>query len=90
MKDKETLEAVAENEASIFYEKGTIEWNKYRQVFELGAKHQQERMYSEKEVKHIVSEALQSALVKVDLEQWFKQFKKKISYDKINNTKSNM
>jgi hypothetical protein len=75
-KQETTLEEAAENEASIFYEKGTIEWNKYRQVFELGAKHQQERMYSEKEVKHIVSEALQSALVKVDLEQWFKQFKK--------------
>jgi hypothetical protein len=35
------------------------------------------RMYSEEEVKHIISEALQSALVTVDLEQWFKQFKKK-------------
>ena len=33
--------------------------------------------YSEEEVKHIVSEALQSALVKFDLEQWFKQFKNK-------------
>jgi hypothetical protein len=50
MKDKETLEAVAENEASIFYEKGTIEWNKYRQVFELGAKWQAERMYSEEDM----------------------------------------
>jgi hypothetical protein len=34
-------------------------------------------MYTEEEVRHIVSEALQSALVTVDLEQWFKQFKKK-------------
>jgi hypothetical protein len=33
--------------------------------------------FSEEEVKHIVSEALQSALVTMDLEQWFKQFKKK-------------
>ena len=40
-----------------------------------GAKWQAERMYSEEEVKFIISEALQSALVKVDLEQWFKQFK---------------
>ena len=31
--------------------------------------------YSEEEVKHIISEALQSALVTVDLEQWFNQFK---------------
>jgi hypothetical protein len=36
----------------------------------------EERMYSEDEVKHIISEALQSALVTVDLEQWFEQFKK--------------
>jgi hypothetical protein len=36
----------------------------------------EERMYSEEEVKHIISEALQSALVTVDLEQWFEQFKK--------------
>jgi hypothetical protein len=41
------------------------------------AKWQKERMYSEDEVKHIISEALQSALVTVDLEQWFEQFKKK-------------
>ena len=47
---KETLEEAAENEASIFYEKGTIEWNKYRQVFELGAKWQAEIMYSEEEI----------------------------------------
>jgi hypothetical protein len=50
MKDKETLKEVAENEASIFYEKGTIEWNKYRQVFELGAKWQSERRYSEEDM----------------------------------------
>jgi hypothetical protein len=42
-----------------------------------GAKYMTEKMYSEEEVKFIISEALQSALVKVDLEQWFKQFKKK-------------
>ena len=40
-------------------------------------KQQIEKMYTEQEVRHIVSEALQSALVTVDLEQWFKQFKKK-------------
>jgi hypothetical protein len=38
---------------------------------------QMEKMYSEEEVTHIISEALQSALVTVDLDQWFKQFKKK-------------
>ncbi len=36
----------------------------------------EKRMYSEDEVKHIISEALQSALVTVDLSQWFEQFKK--------------
>ena len=45
--------------------------------FTAGAKWQAERMFSDEEVMHIVSEALQSALVTVDLEQWFKQFKKK-------------
>jgi hypothetical protein len=45
--------------------------------FMAGAKWQAERMYSEEEVKHIVSEALQSALVTVDLEQWFEQHKNK-------------
>ena len=38
---------------------------------------QQEKMYSEEEVKYIVQEALESALVTVDLEQWLEQFKKK-------------
>lgn len=36
----------------------------------------QQNMYSEEEVKHIISEALQSALVTVDLEKWFEQFNK--------------
>ena len=35
-----------------------------------------DKSYSEEEVKFIISEALQSALVKVDLKQWFNQFKK--------------
>ena len=43
----------------------------------LCAKWQAERMYSEKEVKHIISEALESALVTVDLNQCFEQFKEK-------------
>ncbi len=48
-----------------------------RECFIEGAKWQAERMYSELEVKYIVQEALESALVTVDLEQWFTQFKKK-------------
>jgi hypothetical protein len=44
---------------------------------EFGAKWQQERSYSEEEVKFIISEALQSALVNNNLELWFNIFKKK-------------
>lgn len=73
----ETLEEAAEYN----YPNGDI-WTEEQAVirrlaFKNGAKWQAERMFSEEEVIHIVSEALQSALVTVDLEQWFKQFKKK-------------
>jgi hypothetical protein len=84
---KETLEKAAEN----FYREYPTnpldkpEWHynrdvdcfKKRKAFINGAKYMAEKMYSEEEVKFIVSEALQSALVTVDLEQWFEQFKKK-------------
>jgi hypothetical protein len=85
MKDKETLKEVAENEASIFYEKGTIEWNKYRQVFELGAKWQAERMYSEEDIAIAFNEgqaySVTGKLVngkewaKTHKKEWFEQFK---------------
>ena len=74
IKQETTLEEFA-NKAYPFY--GDVE---LREAIELGANWQQEQdknKYSEEEVKHIVSEALQSSLVKFDLEQWFKQFKKK-------------
>jgi hypothetical protein len=74
---KETLEEVAENEASIFYEKGTIEWNKYRQVFELGAKWQAERMYSEEEVKDLILKFNNDKPGIYDASEWFEQYKKK-------------
>ena len=41
---QETLEEVAEREASLFYEKGSLDWNKYRQVFIEGAEWQQEQI----------------------------------------------
>ena len=70
---QETLEEVAENYANY-----NEQINKaVQEAVKFGANCQAKRMYSEEEVKHIVSEALQSALVNVDLEQWFKQFKKK-------------
>jgi hypothetical protein len=71
--EKQTLEEAAER----FY---TTEDTQRDCNFIEGAKWQQEQdknKYSEEEVKFIVSEALQSALVTVDLEQWFEQFKKK-------------
>jgi hypothetical protein len=72
---QETLEKVAENESEYLADYDDKEM--YQKGFIEGAKWQEERSYSEEEVKHIISEALQSASVKVDLEQWFEQFKKK-------------
>jgi len=84
---QETLEEVAENEASIFYEKGTIEWNKYRQVFELGAKWQQEQnknRYSEEEVLKLFHDYRihfdlyrNIQVLPTMFSEWFEQFKKK-------------
>jgi hypothetical protein len=78
---QETLEEAAENAFNNFKRENPIVPEKHILPYKLGyiegAKWQSERMYSEEEVKHIVSEALQSALVTVDLEQWFEQFKKK-------------
>ena len=77
---QETLEEAADTYAKKQYGNscGAREERKIsKEDFIEGAKWQAERMYSEEEVKHIVSEALQSALVTVDLEQWLKQFKKK-------------
>ena len=68
---QETLEEVAKEYASRYGEIDIV----INKAVKFGAEWQQERMYSEEEVKHIISEALQSALVTVDLEQWFNQFK---------------
>jgi hypothetical protein len=57
----ETLEEVAEREASLFCEKGSLDWNKYRQVFIEGAQWQEKRSYSEEEVEAIWKFALYSA-----------------------------
>jgi hypothetical protein len=76
---KETLEEAAERcvldnvDMRASYSSG--EYAEF--TFKEGAKWQAERMYSEEEVKFIISEALQSVLINVDLEQWFKQFNKK-------------
>ena len=75
---QETLEEAAENEASTFYEKATIEWNKYRQVFEEGAKWQQERSYSEEDLRNAYRWGTQiNQGTKEHFNEWFEQFKKK-------------
>ena len=76
MKDKETLEAVAEQ----------FEYTDGIYGFKQGAKWQAERMYSEEEVIEILTqrskefgtknEKFQKLLLKQDLE-WFEQFKKR-------------
>ena len=88
--EKETLEEAAEKvakskafEFKVDYKpfETDLDYREYAEYgfkkgFLEGAEWQAERMYNEKEVKHIISEALQSILVTVDLEQWFEQFKK--------------
>jgi hypothetical protein len=73
--NQETLEDAAENyvidEAYL-----PVYKEECQRAFINGAKWQAERMYSEEEVKFIISEALQSALVTVNLDGWFNQFKK--------------
>ena len=50
---QETLEESAEKHANLFYDKNTesIEWSNRKYNFIEGAKWQQERMYSEEEVR---------------------------------------
>ena len=74
---KETLEDAAER---IAYD--STEENKgfpQMKAFINGAKWQQERMYSEEEVKQIIDATLMeySDFVLADIPHWFKQFKKK-------------
>ena len=78
---KETLEEAAERFANNF----TEDENKFAiEDFIAGAKWQQERSYSEEEVKNIVDETIEKfykhfyTLTKAEMkEQWFEQFKKK-------------
>ena len=77
---QETLEEVAEREASLFYEKGSLDWNKYRQVFIEGAKWQQERMFSEEIIDILDNVRYWETCpdkYKIIIEEWFEQFKKK-------------
>jgi hypothetical protein len=82
IQEQETLEEVTEKEASLFYEKGSLDWNKYRQVFIEGAKWQRERMYNEEEVFNLLMELSSrdrnsSSGTPHSIAKWFEQFKKK-------------
>jgi hypothetical protein len=78
---QETLEEAIEKYAEIYRcpATNTDEYCKHDIIsaINFGAKWRQQNSYSEEEVKQIVLEALESALVTFDLEQWFTQFKKK-------------
>ena len=69
---QETLEKAAEE----FYEGNTPNIT-FLMMAQFGAKWQAEKMYSEKEVLQILFElSCSSGPVKVEVEEWFQQFKK--------------
>jgi hypothetical protein len=75
MKDKETLEEAAERYTEEHKWEEQDPWLDFIE----GAKWQQERMYSEEEVKQIIEATLieYSDFVLADIPEWFEQFKKK-------------
>ena len=82
--EQETLEEAAENYNDDFQIKGGskaphIKNQHIMNHFIAGAKWQQERMYSEEEVKQIIDATLieHSDFVLADIPEWFEQFKKK-------------
>ena len=80
--EQETLEEAAEREASLFYEKGSLDWNKYRQVFIEGAKWQQNISYSEQEAFNLLMEFSSrdrnsSSGTPHSIADWFEKNKKK-------------
>ena len=77
IQEQETLEEVAEREASLFYEKGSLDWNKYRQVFIAGAKWQQERSYSDmQEYATFCIEYDRKDLPLLLVQDWYEHYKK--------------
>ena len=85
MMKQETLEEAAERIypttfVAIFTQRDKVDKNaERRKIFIEGAKCQQERMYSEEEVKQIIDKTLieYSDYVLADISHWFEQFKKK-------------
>ena len=81
---EEELEEAAERESSLFYEKGSLDWNKYRQVFIEGAKWQQERMFTIEDLKDCFTESRKAKIfekgmppVHETFDDWFKIFENK-------------
>lgn len=80
MKNKETLEEAAQRLYPIELEDDEWDKNKqYRDEWIEGAKWQQERMYSEEEVKELLTKYLHYLTIDsdIDADTWFEQFKKK-------------
>lgn len=77
---QETFEEVAEKFATDKQNEDTSKYYIALESFQLGAKWQQERMYSEEEVKEILfhreTEYLKTKSV-LHINEWFEQFKKK-------------
>jgi hypothetical protein len=76
--EPKTLEEAAEfnfeKQVSNPYSTGTAVYTAYEKGFELGAKWQAERMYSEEEVLELIRK---SHFVEQNIEEWFEQHKKK-------------
>ncbi len=78
--EKETLEEAAKGYSERHQDvSGNLGKYLVSAVFQDGAKWQQERMYSEEEVKQIIEATLieYSDFVLADIQEWFEQFKKK-------------
>lgn len=75
---QETLEEAAENYINKFYTTYAFK-ELLKNLFIEAAKWQQERMYSEEEVKHLIKQACYHSGVSVfhKFEKWFNKFKKK-------------
>jgi hypothetical protein len=86
---KETLEEAAEfnfeKQVSNPYSTGTAAYTAYEKGFELGAKLQAERMYSEEDMRESFTQGHSAArkgsyndvTEQEDFNEWFEQFKKK-------------
>ena len=80
MHKKTTLEEAAEfnfeKQVSNPYSTGTAAYTAYEKGFDLGAKWQAERMYSEEDMEKAFQNGLNRSFDS-DFDRWFEQFKKK-------------